>query len=45
MTEPAPETIERETNKLWVTDAEMIRRLGVPEQAVLISQVVDNGRR
>jgi hypothetical protein len=32
MTEPAPETIERENNKLWITDAEMIRRLGVPEK-------------
>jgi hypothetical protein len=32
MTEPAQETNERETNKLWITDAEMIRRLGVPEK-------------
>jgi hypothetical protein len=32
MTEPAPETNERETNRLWITDAEMIRRLGVPEK-------------
>jgi hypothetical protein len=32
MTQPEPETIEREKDKLWVTDAEMIRRLGVPER-------------
>jgi hypothetical protein len=32
MTAPAPETIEREKDKLWVTDAELIRRLGVPEK-------------
>ena len=32
MTSPAPETIEREQGKLFVTDAELIRRLGVPEQ-------------
>jgi len=29
---PAPATIEREKAKLWVTDAELIRRMGVPEQ-------------
>lgn len=32
MTQPAPDTIEREKDKLFVTDAEMIRRLGVPEK-------------
>jgi ribosomal protein S25 len=33
MTAPAPnETIEREQDKLYVTDAEMIRRMGVPEK-------------
>jgi hypothetical protein len=32
MTAPAPETIEREKEKLYVTDAELIRRLGVPEK-------------
>lgn len=32
MTAPAPETIEREKDKLWITDAEMIRWLGVPEK-------------
>jgi hypothetical protein len=29
---PAPETIEREKDKLWVSDAELIRRMGVPEK-------------
>jgi hypothetical protein len=29
MTDPAPEGIERESSALWVTDAEMIRRMGV----------------
>lgn len=32
MSEPAPETLEREATKLYVTDAELIRRLGVPER-------------
>lgn len=32
MTSPAPETIEREKEKLFITDAELIRRLGVPER-------------
>lgn len=32
MTSPAHETIEREQIKLYVTDAEMIRRMGVPEK-------------
>jgi hypothetical protein len=32
MTLPAPETIEREQAKRYVTDAEMIRRMGVPEK-------------
>lgn len=30
MTLPAPETIEREKDKLYVTDNELVRRLGVP---------------
>jgi hypothetical protein len=30
MTQPRPETIEREKDKLYLTDAELIRRLGVP---------------
>jgi hypothetical protein len=33
MTSPAPKTLESEKDKLWVTDAEMIRRLVVPEKA------------
>jgi hypothetical protein len=32
MTEPAAEVLEREKDKLFVTDAELIRRLGVPEK-------------
>lgn len=32
MTTPAPETLEREKDKLYVTDAELIRRIGVPEK-------------
>jgi hypothetical protein len=32
MSMPAEDTLERETGKLWVTDAELIRRLGVPEK-------------
>lgn len=30
MASPSPETLEREKDKLYVTDAELIRRLGVP---------------
>jgi len=29
MTAPAPETLEREKDKLYLKDAELIRRLGV----------------
>jgi hypothetical protein len=32
MTVPADETLEREKDKLWVIDAELIRRLGIPEK-------------
>lgn len=32
MSMPATETLEREKDKLWVTDAELIRRMGVPEK-------------
>lgn len=32
MTAPSDETIERERHKLFLTDAELIRRLGVPEK-------------
>lgn len=37
MTTPVPETIEREQGKLWVSDAEMIRRLGVPEKIARVA--------
>jgi hypothetical protein len=30
---PAAETLEREQDKLFVTDAELIRRIGVPDKA------------
>jgi hypothetical protein len=30
MTKPGPETLEREKDKLYLTDAELIRRIGVP---------------
>jgi hypothetical protein len=33
MTAPGPVTVDREKDKLFVTDAELIRRLGVPEKA------------
>lgn len=32
MSMPAPATIERERHKLWVTDAELIRLIGLPEK-------------
>ena len=32
MSTPTTETLEREQDKLWVTDAELIRRIGVPEK-------------
>jgi hypothetical protein len=32
MTTPAAETLEREQGKLYLSDAELIRRLGVPEK-------------
>ena len=31
---PAPATLEREREKLYLTDAELIRRLGVPEKVL-----------
>jgi hypothetical protein len=34
MTAPAPATIEREKDKLYLTDAELIRRLGVPDKVM-----------
>lgn len=32
MTLPAPETLEREKDKLYLSDAELIRPIGVPEK-------------
>ena len=32
MTTPAPDTLEREKDLLYVTDAQLIRRMGVPEK-------------
>ena len=32
MTLPAPETLEREKDKLYLLDSELIRRLGVPDK-------------
>jgi hypothetical protein len=34
MTEPAAETLEREKDKLYLSDAELIRRLGVPAKVL-----------
>lgn len=34
MTLPAPETLDREKDKLYLTDAELIRRLGVPDKTL-----------
>lgn len=34
MTTPAAETLEREKDKLYLTDAELLRRLGVPPKLV-----------
>ena len=34
MTSPAAETLEREKEKLYLTDAELIRRIGVPEKTL-----------
>jgi len=32
MTLPAEKTLEREKDKLWVSDAELVRWMGVPEK-------------
>lgn len=34
MSMPAAETLEREKDKLYLTDAELIRRIGVPEKTL-----------
>lgn len=43
MTAPRLETIERERDKLFLTDAELIRRLGIPENIArdLIQEFTD----
>lgn len=43
---PAPETIEREKDKLYVTDAELIRKLGTPvKMTKAILAVLDREKR
>lgn len=37
MTQPQPATLEREKDKLYLTDAELIRKLGVPEKDARIA--------
>jgi len=34
MSEPAPATLEREKNKLYLIDSELCRRLGVPAKVL-----------
>jgi hypothetical protein len=34
MTQPSVETLEREKDKLYLTDAELIRKLGVPDRVI-----------
>lgn len=46
MSRPLPETIEREKEKLYLTDAELIRRIGVPERtARAVIQMLDRDPR
>ena len=45
MTQPSPEGLEREGSRLWVTDAEMIRRLGPREVVVPIIRMLDRNCR
>jgi hypothetical protein len=47
MSSPAPETIEREKDKLYVTDAELIRRLGVPAKTAraVIQELDDKAKQ
>ena len=45
MTMPATDTLERERDKLYVTDAELIRRIGVPAKIARAAlQVLDANR-
>ena len=46
MTSPHPATLDREKDKLYVTDAELIRRLGVPEKVARQAiEMLDRDRR
>lgn len=46
MTAPSPETIEREKDKLWVTDPELVRRLGIPRDTIMpVIRRLDEDRR
>ena len=40
MTAPAPDTLEREQVKQFLTDAELIRRLGVPHLQTDLPRVI-----
>ena len=43
---PSPDTLEREKDKLYVTDAELIRRLGIPvKMGKAMLQVLDRERK
>lgn len=37
MAAPAPETLEREKDKLYLLDSELIRRLGLPEKTARVA--------
>ncbi|WP_144030870.1 hypothetical protein [Bradyrhizobium japonicum] len=37
MSSPSPQTLECERDKLFLTDAELIRRLGVPEKIARVN--------
>ena len=42
MTKPADATLEREKDKLWIKDSELVRWMGVPEkQAYEIIRMLD----
>lgn len=46
MTLPSPETLEREKDKLYVTDAELIRIMGIPtKMGKALLHVLDRERR
>ena len=47
MTSPSPTTLEREKDKWYVTDAELVRKLGIPEKEAraLIQQLDENHKQ